>query len=144
MRKRPGFLPLLLLSLQVIPMSLLQAEPLSVRVVNGKTGRPVSDETLQVWVDQVHGDAIQLHTDQNGVGHLNLPQSASLIISSNLYLDCRNSKKAETLRPAYLVSEILTKGTSGTNKCGHLNVQARPGELLFFVRPEHWWEGIGR
>ncbi len=73
-----------------------------------------------------------------------MPQSARLIFSANLYVDCRNSKGGRD-EPVYLVSDILNSGVLAANTCGtRLKIAPTPGEMILFVRPGHWWEGIKR
>ena len=87
---------------------------------------------------------MSISTDKQGVAKLDVPQNARLILSANLYVDCRYSKTTGPERPSYLVSDILRSGVLAADTCGKLKMTPTPGELIFFVRPEHWWEGMKR
>ena len=120
----------------------LNAEPITIRVIDGRNGHPISDEKLQLWFNTQSGGALSISTDKKGVAMVDAPLTASLLLSTNLYIDCRYSKKAGTERPAYPVSDILRSGVLAANTCEKLKLSPTPGELIFFVRPEHWWEGM--
>jgi len=128
----------------LLSFSLVSAESIVIRVVDGRTGHAISDEKLQLWIDSETGSAISISTDSGGVARLDVPRSAKLILSANLYVDCRYSKQTGSERPSYLVSDILQSGVLAANTCGKLKIAPTPGELIFFVRPEHWWEGMKR
>ena len=62
-------------------------------------------------------------------------------------VDCRPPDESSFLPPRvhfYPVEEILRFGVATGNTCGRLEVSAKPGELVLFVRPPHWWEAIRR
>ena len=45
--------------------------------------------------------------------------------------------------PEFAVDEILRRGVVAPNTCNsHLNIQSRPGVLIFFLRPLTWWEQL--
>lgn len=45
--------------------------------------------------------------------------------------------------PEFAVDEILRRGVVAPNTCNtHLNIQPRPGVLIFFLRPLTWWEQL--
>ena len=134
---------LLGLAMLVVPIT-VRAQLISIRVVNGRTGYPITDEKFQLWFDNQSGSATSISTDKQGVARVDAPSGAALLLSANLYVDCRYSKQTGPQRPTYPVSEIVQTGVLAANTCGKLKLSAAPGELIFFVRPEHWWEGMKR
>lgn len=122
----------------------MKAEQVLVRVVDGRNGRPISGEKLQLWFNSQSGSAMSISTDTRGVAKVDAPPGAALLLSANLYVDCRYSKRTGPERPSYPVSDILRSGVLAANTCGKLKLSPKPGELIFFVRPEHWWEGMKR
>jgi hypothetical protein len=127
----------------VVPVN-VSAEPITIRVVDGRNGHPVTDEKLQLWFNSQSGSAISISTDNHGVAQVDAPSDAVLLLSANLYVDCRYSKQTGPERPSYPVSDILRTGKLTENTCGKLKLSPTPGELIFFVRPEHWWDGMKR
>lgn len=120
------------------------AEPIIIRVVDGRNGHPITDEKLQLWFNSQSGSAMSIATDEQGVAKVDASAGAALLVSANLYGDCRYSKQTGPERPTYPVSDIVRSGVLGANTCGKLKLSPTPGELIFFVRPEHWWEGMKR
>ncbi len=48
------------------------------------------------------------------------------------------------LMPSYPIKKILESGVAAGNTCGKFKVEAKPGELIFFVRPPTWLEKLKR
>ena len=46
------------------------------------------------------------------------------------------------LMPSYPIKKILESGISAANTCGKFRAEAKPGELVFFVRPRTWLEKL--
>ena len=68
----------------------------------------------------------------------------TLAITSDEYLDCQEWAKVipgdapkENINraPTYRIQKILESGVAAGNRCGQFRVKAKPGELVFFVRP---------
>jgi len=97
------------------------------------------------------------HRDCNGLavlGPKRLPDGVdSIAIASDEYFDCQEWAKVvagETPKqnlnraPTYRIENIVKSGVVAGNKCGGFRVEAKPGELVFFVRPLTWWERMRR
>jgi len=124
----------------------LQAQDVTIRVLDGRNGHPVTKERLVVWVGPVRGTALELPTDKDGVAvlHLSKDHADSIELTADYNFDCQPYRK-NTPTPSYSVKEILQSGVVTQNTCGKLSQsEAKPGELIFFVRPLHWWEGFRR
>lgn len=75
-------------------------------------------------------------------------------ISSDRYIACQEYGKVvpgdpttsipENRAPTYSVKRILESGMAASNTCGKLRMMPKPGELILFVKPVHWWDGLRR
>lgn len=126
---------------------------ITIRVFDGKTGRPVMPTGYQVRVDHLamlHPDWVKPNDD--GTAVLTLPADVSAVTlqlaydsSMELYVNCAADKY--TIGDVwYPVSQIMTKGYVAENGCGKPKVNekykttALPGELILFVREKNWKE----
>src|SRR5580692_1594700 len=129
------------------------AQEVKIRVVDGRNGRPVYGEiNADFFESDERGVAIgQRHnwrwltprTDEDGLIHLRLePTDKYLTVTPADAVDCRLQKGE--LPPVYFplssLGEIIQSGIALENHCGKTRVAPRPGELVLFVRPLHWWE----
>jgi hypothetical protein len=132
---------------------------ITIRVLDGKTGRPLRASGYLVRVDRaetVHANwAVE---NEDGTGKLTVPGGASLLsiratfdASTQTYINC--DATAETALPVdrwYPISEILATGIVAPNGCGKpkdaakIKPVAKPGEFVFMVRRmttrEQWRE----
>jgi hypothetical protein len=127
----------LLCALLIAPCaSHAQTAEIHIRIINGKTGRPIKNETLRVWTTRDHIDADLWPTDANGAILLKVEGAAQIALDENLNASCRTLPA--NLQPSqflYSVAEILNKGIATDNTCGTVRVTAKPGELILFERP---------
>ncbi len=177
------FLPLLLILVLVeLPGTLLFAQDIRILVLNGKDGRAITDECLNVSIGFWHGGDLIAGTNSKGivvlhlrngaltadsvgpracngtaiVGPKTLPKSAdSISIASDMYLACQEYERAVPgqpvtsdlpgqMMPSYSIRTILESGLTSSNDCGKFRTKAKPGELIFFVRPLTWLERMRR
>jgi hypothetical protein len=127
----------LLCALLIVPcVSHAQTAEIHIRIVNGKNGRPIKNETLRVWTTRDHVDADLWPTDATGSVLLKVDGNAQIALDENLNASCRtlpaNQQASQFL---YSVAEILNKGIATDNTCGTVRVTAKPGELILFERP---------
>ena len=118
------------------------ADPVRIRVVDGRNGKVVKNERVQVWVGESRG-AMSLSPRPDGSAEFDAPRGTSIRIATNLYVDCRPFKKG-TPRPLYSVDEILEQGVVTANTCGGSSPAKKPGEVVFQVRPLRFLEGLRR
>jgi hypothetical protein len=127
----------LLCALLTMPcLSHAQTAEIHIRIINGKNGRPIKNETLRVWTTRNHIDADLWPTDATGSVLLKVDGNAQIALDENLNASCRTLPA--NLQPSqflYSVAEILNKGISTENTCGAIRVAAKPGELILFERP---------
>jgi hypothetical protein len=126
-----------------------------VRVLDGKTGLPVSPTNLMVRINEQQtprSDGVRLLDD--GTAEVTLPANAAVISvqaaydsSMEIYINCDAAKEKDTSTEHwYHVAEILSSGVVAPNECGReknfgkIKATAKPGEFVFFVRRRNWLE----
>jgi hypothetical protein len=127
----------LLCALLIAPCaSRAQTAEIHIRIINGKNGRPIKNETLRVWTTRDHIDADLWPTDATGAVLLKVDGAAQIALDENLNASCRTlPANLQSFQFLYSVAEILNKGISTENTCGKVLVAAKPGELILFERP---------
>jgi hypothetical protein len=113
-----------------------------VRLVNGKNGKAITDENLNVWLNDAK-DAQLFRPDRDGVIKLRVSGSDVLSFASNIDVTCHPYSSDEHTLRKYRVSEILAHGISDENLCSRkIRVEPKSGEFVFFERPRtflEWW-----
>lgn len=169
---------LLIMSLVGLLGPLLRAEEIRIRVLNGRNGKAVTNECLNVSFEGWHGADLVAPTNSDGVVVLHLEGNrvsadnvssracsrianvgpkfmgvvpSTVAIAGDEYVVCQEYGKtvpgeSETLNrlrdtfPSYSLRKILELGVSAGNTCGKTRVQAKPGELIIFVRSPSFLE----
>jgi len=132
---------------------------MTIRVLDGKTGKPLLASGYLVRVDHeqtVHADWVVQNED--GTGRLTVPGGASLLSiqanydqSTQTYINCDViTGGAIPVNRWYSISEILASGVVARNGCvkskdaAKIKPAAKPGEFIFLVRRmytrEQWRE----
>src|ERR1022692_1748350 len=105
---------------------------ITIRLVNGKNGKPIKDENLNIFRDQPHF-AEKFRADSNGIIKLTIDHNALVSFASNIQINCHRTTEAETSRhelQQYKISDIAEHGISDTNTCSKkIRVEAKPGEF---------------
>jgi hypothetical protein len=126
----------------------LQAQVIRIKVVDGKSGKPVTNLGISFRTEITSPPWIHpsLLTDQNGevVVKVGSFTSMALYTPSLKYAACLSPtvKGQAPSSPLYSVADILSKGISMENSCGKRRVDAAPGEIVYFVRPWTFWETL--
>jgi hypothetical protein len=126
---------------------------ITIKVFDGKTGRPVVPTGFQVRVDHLtmqHPDWVKPNDD--GTAVLSVPEDTSVVAlqlaydaSMEIYINCAADKYLIG-DVWYPVSQIMSKGFVAANSCSKAKVNekykttALPGELILFVREKNWRE----
>lgn len=111
-----------------------QEHPLKIRVINAKTGRPVTNERLNVALRADQIGSVAMATDGNGIISVDTGKAATIRILSNMYADCR--PRAE-LYTDYSIAAIRASGLVTGSLCGSVPVPAvKPGEMILFEIPK--------
>ena len=115
----------------------------TIRLVNGKNGKPITDENLNIFRNQTHL-AENFKADQMGLIKLTIDRNALISFGSNIEVTCHKFTEAERSQhqlQQYKVSDILQHGITDTNTCSKkITVEAHPGEFVYFERPRTMWE----
>jgi hypothetical protein len=116
----------------------------TIRILNGKTGRPVTDELPNIWFGDAK-DAFGIPTSAEGeikvpIGN---PEPQNIRFLPNHYVDCRYAKdRVGGLRLKIPLAEIISKGVVGDNVCGTQHAEPTPGVLVMYVRKRTLMEGM--
>lgn len=145
------------------------AQAIKIKLVNGRSGRPMTGACVNVWVGGKRKEAMAIPTDKDGVGLLYFTDENAEINTQNQWKSCGGFgvinpvvKYADTIRinagyvlcrphrPDYSwlamtefsTSQVVQKGIVTPNACGRATASAEPGEVILFVRPLTWWEKL--
>jgi hypothetical protein len=125
-----------------------------IRMLDSRTGLLIASDSFLVRMNHIetdHGDWVRKNED--GTGSLTLPADATVISihatyesATQVYVNCDTNKDRGSADHAanpdrwYEVATILTSGVVAPNGCvgkkvpEKLQVVAKPGEFVFFVR----------
>jgi hypothetical protein len=172
MKRIASSIGVMVLSALVVPT--LCSQQIELRVIDARNGKPVKNECVNIWTGTERGQHLVAQTDNAGSAKLKLsdgnisaervckgwqqqalanPESDSLRLASDWHISCQSFRKAIpadtttnpiSLMPAYAIKTVLETGVSAANTCGRFRVQARPGELILFVRPATFLEDLRR
>ena len=147
---------------------LLQAQDVHIRVLNGRNGRPIKNECLNVWTGLSHGAHMVAGTNQDGIATLHVaegvieatiacpgwPTKASgklnidgITVSADHYIACQENGKpipgtsSEPRDDAVLLpQEHPPIRGEFIQRMWKISEKAEPGEFIFFVRPRNFWK----
>lgn len=121
---------------------------ITVRVLDGRTGKPVSPSNLLVRIDKqkpIHSDWVRQNDD--ATGFVTLPATAKLVSveasydeSMSVYMNCDPAPESYPgERHWYSIQAILRAGVVVPDGCAKkkhpvLLATPKPGELIFYVR----------
>jgi hypothetical protein len=126
----------LLCAAQQQPPPVPATDTITIRLLNGNTGKPVKNSVTNLWLDDAQKAALNLATDANGEIRLRIAnvQSKTLRFLPGDRVDCRY-KNGQLFDPVkFPVQEILSHGVVAPNLCGKATAQPTPGVLVIFVR----------
>ncbi|HUN83700.1 MAG TPA: hypothetical protein VMU48_04940 [Terracidiphilus sp.] len=129
------------------------AKTIRLRLLDGRTGRIITDAGILVGANHdstPHGEWVK--SNEDGTTTITLPQSATVLQvhatyedATQYYVNCDGPPVLDT--PAelwYSVSDVMTKGLVAADGCvkpkelEKLDITAKPGELVIFVRKVSW------
>jgi hypothetical protein len=123
-----------------------QTTTIRVLVLNGHTGKPISNTGVSVFRDPRIGNGIQNQpsTDAGGVMTITAPIDGQVSATVNQYPTCAHVSKADRGkgRITFSVAEIISTGVVRRNDCSKRTAPPHPGELTLFVRPLNLWERL--
>ena len=140
----------------------------STRHVDGRNGRSIPNQCVNVWVGKTVG-ALLIPTDKDGIALLHMTDkdtetnikgrgvgcggwgtieptvkyADTISIIGGSHVSCQAPPPDSPLL-SFSMEQVLRFGAVTANVCGWVEASPKPGELIFFVRPMHWWEKLGR
>ena len=118
-----------------------------VRVLDGRNGLPLERAHLRLWYDESGDTAFPLVTNAQGIALMPAPVGipVRVLVAPEDKVDCRTTQvETHTLQTGVNLAVLAESGAVSVNHCGRLNEKPKPGELLLFVRPLRWYEGLNR
>lgn len=114
-----------------------------VLLINGHTGLPVAGGHVLLWYNDETGPGYTALTDAQGIALMPEPPAmpVRVLISAPNLLECRHHMPGSPPE-GYNFQAIAHTGLSTGNTCKGPMVRPVPGELVFYVRPPHWYDGI--
>ncbi len=127
------------------PADTAQSFSYRVRVVDGRNGTAIRNAHVKLWYDEPAGAGYEFATDTQGYGNMPAPAAEPLrvLVSVLDYTDCRRPMRGDP-PIGYNLQNIAQHGIAAQNGCGRVAIRTSPGELVVFVRPARWYEGLNR
>jgi hypothetical protein len=116
-----------------------------IRAVNGRNGAPLNNAQIHMWYDEPAGPGYFVSTDTGGYADMPQPVGTPIriLVTTANFTDCR--KPDPGAPPAgYNLAAIARTGLATDNTCGDSAIDARPGELVFYMRPARWYDNVNR
>ena len=115
-----------------------RAEPITVRILNGRNGKPIHGVRTYVSFDGKPNEVDQI-LDKSGTVTLQPQNYKTVRVSPVGTVSCGEQR---TGQPAldYSLGEVSTRGYVSPNDCGHNKVYPHAGELVIYVRYATAWE----
>jgi hypothetical protein len=129
-----------LISCVMLPQ--LCAETVTIKVVNGRNGRPMSKAPVNVWTSNESKDANAIQTDGNGIAQIH-PVDARVDLRIQVgYVLCQAPKGNHSwlFVMTFPTHRVLEQGMVTANYCGKATAAPQAGEITILVRPLTWWE----
>jgi len=147
----------------------LNAQTIKIKLVNGRSGRPISNACVNTWVGTERKSAMAIPTGKDGVAWLHLTDEDAKVDTQNRPKSCGEFgvvhpvvKYADTIQivAGYVVclphapdfswlaamefstKQIVQQGIVTANTCGKAKASPEPGGLTIFVRPLSWREKL--
>lgn len=134
---------LLLLSSLALLTVTASAQTITVRLLNGKSGKPFPNRNVTFhWGDTQQATVVPV--DKNGIGHVTVPAGFSEFIlaegplsekqpHSIAFEDCNSNANTPVS-----VAQVMTHGVTPGNTCSERKAAAHPGEVVFWGRTRSW------
>jgi hypothetical protein len=116
------------------------AQSIAVRLLNGKTGKPLSKVRVYIILgDPKHQHAFDLKTDRDGNVRFDPSEEKTFQVRPIGEVACGEQPIGAPDRD-YSVDEVVQSGLVTANDCGHLAPEPIRGQLTYLVRPATWTE----
>jgi hypothetical protein len=129
------------------PLAAIAQQTLRVQILNGKTGKPVANENVNLFRAGDFGDLAGdrnvrgFTTDAEGMIKTSdiAPNTPSFYVFVDWHRQCTNKDKVN--RIAFSLQEIFATGVVSENACKpKIERSVTPGTLVLFVREETFFE----
>jgi hypothetical protein len=125
------------------------ARPITIRILDSKTARPVVPTNFLVRINHqkdIHANWVT--QNENRTATLTIPADATVISiqatydgAMQIFVNCDTVIDQQNPQQHwYPVSTILTSGIVAPNGCSKMKDTAQPGELILFVRKANFRE----
>jgi hypothetical protein len=127
-------------------------QKITIKLLNGKTGRPVwwrglASVRVGSMIGRADCAAIDKRTDLVGEAKVDVTNAnpREITIGADfISRDCRYTPQSQARSPIYSIDEIQAKGIVSDNYCGGPRRAPKPGVLMIYVIPstlrELWYE----
>ena len=127
---------------------------ITIRLLDSQTGQPVvpvpGDNGISITVNENGANPrLTAHVNPQGVWDVKVPADVTAVQFDTPagpdgfgYVFCDSSKFRPLTAPVYSVAEVLNAGVEPNNHSSKRFAQAKPGEILFFVRRPNWHERL--
>jgi hypothetical protein len=140
--------------------TLLYAQTVQIKLVNGRSGSPLPGTFVNVWVGNERKEAMAIPTDENGVARLQLTDKDSEIDNHNRWNPVVRYNNSLRINVGYVLcqshtqdyswlaltsfstEQVIQQGIVTSNSCGLATASPKPGQVIIFVRPLNWWEKL--
>ncbi len=125
-----------------------------VRVINGRTGEPLGNRDVRLWLIYeppgprgLRTEIMHARTSAEGQARFELPEPLPKELGVGLFDIPERLFSCAGQRPPLTTEEVLRKGVVEQNKCdkkGKLKGRfaAKPGKVVVFVAAYKWWQRI--
>ena len=118
------------------------AQTIQVRVLNTKNGKPVANEKVNIDVRGVRVDRTYT-TDSHGAFELQVDPAGSLFASTEWWITC-SERKIPPNDNHVPVQDVMDRGVTLRNTCGHAKSETIKGTLTIFAREASFIEKFQR
>jgi hypothetical protein len=124
---------------------LLDGQTITVRLINGETGKPMKNLNVTLHWDQDSFKSSVVFIGPEGVGHVDVLRGATAFYLMGgpkigkepnrvAFLDCNQSSSKVS------IEEVIKVGVVPENICGPVKISPKPGQVVSWGRPRHFWE----
>jgi len=149
--------------------TILCAQIVTIKLMNGRNGHPMLNSYVNVWVGTKRKEAMVIPTDKDGTARLRLTDNDDEVdlhmrkkyVGDNVVVDpiVKYDEKFQ-VNVGFVIcyphvrdyswlaitnistKQLLQEGIVWPNTCGKSTASPKPGELTIFVRPLTWWEKL--
>jgi hypothetical protein len=125
---------------------------ITILLLDSQTGQPIvpvaGNSGINVTVNESGANPqLKAHPVKDGLWELKVTQDVEKVQFDNpagpggwVYVYCDSSKLHPQTWPSYSAAEIFNSGVEAPNRCNKRFAQAKPGEIILFVRRPNWME----